>query len=77
MLRAPALLAAVVAAGVLATAIRWAVLVPDGHEADPARGLVSWVSPAAETLIGAGVGEYIAIAGERYEIIALDNPGAA
>jgi transcription elongation GreA/GreB family factor len=78
----PAAVPDVVRFGVTATlraadgATRTLTLVGE-DEADPARGLVSWVSPAAETLIGAGVGEYIAIAGERYEIIALDNPGAA
>jgi len=46
-------------------------------EADPARGLVSWVSPAAEALIGAGVGDEVVIGEERYEIIALGIPGAA
>lgn len=46
-------------------------------EADPARGLVSWASPAAQALIGAGVGEDVVIAEQRYEIIALGNPGDA
>jgi transcription elongation GreA/GreB family factor len=45
-------------------------------EADPARGLVSWVSPAAESLIGAGIGEDVAIGGQPYEIIELAAPGA-
>jgi len=35
---------------------------------------VSWVSPAAEALIGAGVGEEVEIGGERHEIIALTLP---
>ncbi len=45
-------------------------------EADPARGLVSWVSPAAESLIGAGIGEDVAIGGQRYELIELAAPDA-
>lgn len=45
-------------------------------EADPARGLVSWVSPAAESLIGAGIGEAVAIGGQRYELIELAAPDA-
>lgn len=46
-------------------------------EANPARGLVSWVSPAAEALIGAGVGEDVAIGDRRYEIVALGTSSAA
>lgn len=45
-------------------------------EADPARGLVSWVSPAAESLIGAGVGEDVTIGDQRYELVELAAPGA-
>ena len=37
-------------------------------EADPARGLVSWASPAAEALLGARVGDEVRVAGQRYEI---------
>ncbi|MCW5569632.1 MAG: GreA/GreB family elongation factor [Steroidobacteraceae bacterium] len=37
-------------------------------EADPARGLISWVSPAAEALIGARVADEVTVAGQRYEI---------
>lgn len=37
-------------------------------EADPARGLISWVSPAAETLIGARVADEVTVAGQCYEI---------
>lgn len=44
-------------------------------EADPARGLVSWVSPVAESLLGAGVGEAVAIGDRQYEIIALGTTG--
>lgn len=37
-------------------------------EADPAHGLISWVSPAAEALIGARVADEVTVAGQRYEI---------
>ncbi|MCW5573508.1 MAG: GreA/GreB family elongation factor [Steroidobacteraceae bacterium] len=40
-------------------------------EADPARGLVSWVSPVAEELLGAAPGEEIEIGGLRYEVTRL------
>ncbi len=40
-------------------------------EAAPARGLVSWVSPAAQKLIGARIGDEVEFAGVRYEIDAL------
>lgn len=40
-------------------------------EADPARGLVSWMSPAAEALIGARVGDEVRVAGRRYDITRL------
>ncbi|MBX3695359.1 MAG: GreA/GreB family elongation factor [Steroidobacteraceae bacterium] len=40
-------------------------------EADPARGLVSWVSPVAESLLGAVPGEEVEIGGVRYAIARL------
>ncbi|MBV6424386.1 MAG: Transcription elongation factor GreB [Steroidobacteraceae bacterium] len=40
-------------------------------EADPARGLLSWVSPAAEKLIGAQVGDEVDFAGARHVVDAL------
>jgi transcription elongation GreA/GreB family factor len=46
-------------------------------EADPARGLVSWVSPVAEALIGARVGDEVRLAGKGFEIMQLTvDPGA-
>jgi transcription elongation GreA/GreB family factor len=40
-------------------------------EADPARGLVSWVSPVAEALIGARAGDDVVVAGRSCEIVQL------
>lgn len=37
-------------------------------EANPAQGLISWVSPVAHQLLGAGVGELIELADGRYEV---------
>ena len=44
-------------------------------EADPAQGLISWISPIAQALIGSGVGDEVALPGQRAEITKLE-PGA-
>jgi transcription elongation GreA/GreB family factor len=41
-------------------------------EADPAQGLISWMSPIAQALIGHGVGDEVTLQGQRAEIIKLD-----
>ncbi len=41
-------------------------------EADPAHGLVSWVSPVAEGLVGARGGDEVAVGGQRYVIEKLE-----
>lgn len=41
-------------------------------EADPARGLISYVSPLARALLGAGVGESVPFAGGEAEIVAIE-----
>ena len=45
-------------------------------EADPARGLISYVSPLAEALIGSRVGEKIEAGQSDAEIVAIE-PGSA
>jgi transcription elongation GreA/GreB family factor len=40
-------------------------------EADPARGLISWVSPLAESLLGKTCGDEIEFQGHAAEILAL------
>ena len=42
-------------------------------EADPAQGLISWMSPIAQALIGHGVGDEVTLQGQRAEIIKLDT----
>jgi len=42
-------------------------------EADPAQGLISWMSPIAQSLIGHGVGDEVTLQGQRAEIIKLDT----
>jgi transcription elongation GreA/GreB family factor len=42
-------------------------------EADPAAGLISYVSPLAEALLGLGVGDEVDAAGARAEIVALES----
>ena len=44
-------------------------------EADPAHGLISWISPIAQSLIGASVGDEVKLQGQRAAITQLD-PGA-
>jgi len=41
-------------------------------EADPARGLVSWVSPLGESLLGGRLGESVRFQDRDAEIVALD-----
>ena len=42
-------------------------------EADPAQGLISWMSPIAQALIGASVGDEVTLQGQRAEITKLDS----
>jgi transcription elongation GreA/GreB family factor len=44
-------------------------------EADPAHGSISWISPIAQALIGAELGDEVNLQGQRAEITAL-APGA-
>jgi transcription elongation GreA/GreB family factor len=41
-------------------------------EADPAQGLVSWISPIAQALIGASVGDELSVQGRHAEITKLE-----
>jgi len=41
-------------------------------EADPAAGLLSWVSPVADALMNQAVGDEVELMGQRAEIVALD-----
>lgn len=41
-------------------------------ESDPAGGLISWVSPLAELLLGSALGEEVPFRGGRAEIVAID-----
>ncbi len=41
-------------------------------EADPARGLLSYVSPLAESLLGASVGDEVAFRGGRAEVASVE-----
>jgi len=40
-------------------------------EADPAHGRISYVSPIARLLIGASIGDDLALAGEEVEVVAI------
>lgn len=42
-------------------------------EADPARGLISWISPIAQALIGTSVGDEVSIQGLHAEITKLES----
>ena len=42
-------------------------------EADPAQGLISWISPIAQALHGASVGDEVTLQGQRAEITKLDS----
>jgi transcription elongation GreA/GreB family factor len=42
-------------------------------EADPAHGLVSWVSPLAEVLIGRKAGDEVRALGAQAEIVRLTS----
>ena len=44
-------------------------------EADPAQGLISWMSPIAQVLIGTSVGDEVTLQSQRAEIVKLE-PGA-
>ena len=44
-------------------------------EADPAQGLISWMSPIAQVLIGTSVGDEVTLQSQRAEIAKLE-PGA-
>ena len=41
-------------------------------ESDPAHGLISWVSPLAESLLGAGIGDEVEFRGDRAEILGIE-----
>ncbi|MGE0581418.1 MAG: GreA/GreB family elongation factor [Steroidobacteraceae bacterium] len=47
----------------------WRIVGED--EADPGRGLISWVSPVAEALIGAAAGDEVTVAGRCHEVVQL------
>jgi transcription elongation GreA/GreB family factor len=40
-------------------------------EADPAQGLISWISPIAQQLLGTSVGDEMALQGQRAEVTKL------
>lgn len=44
-------------------------------EAEPAQGLISWISPIAQALIGSAVGDEVSLQGHRAEIVKLETPG--
>lgn len=44
-------------------------------EAAPAEGLISWASPIGRALIGARLGDEVALQGRRAEILALERGG--
>lgn len=41
-------------------------------EADPAHGLISWISPIAQALLGAQVGDEVNLQGQRAEVVRLE-----
>ena len=41
-------------------------------EADPAQGLISYISPVARALLGKGVGDEVEAAGQALEIVAIN-----
>jgi transcription elongation GreA/GreB family factor len=41
-------------------------------EADPARGLISYISPVARALLGKGVGDEVEAMGQSLEIVAIE-----
>jgi transcription elongation GreA/GreB family factor len=43
-------------------------------EADPAEGLISWISPMARSLAGKGEGDEVIVAGHRYTIAEVAYP---
>jgi transcription elongation GreA/GreB family factor len=49
------------------TAVRYRIVGED--EADPAKGLLSWTSPLAETLLGARIGETVEVGGDRPPVV--------
>lgn len=42
-------------------------------EADPPSGLISWVSPLAEQLLGARIGEAVSFQGGEAELLSIDD----
>ena len=42
-------------------------------EADPAQGLISWISPIAQALIGHSVGDEVSLQGQHAEITKLES----
>jgi transcription elongation GreA/GreB family factor len=42
-------------------------------EADPPRGLISWISPIAQALLGAEVGQEVVLQGHHTEILRLES----
>jgi transcription elongation GreA/GreB family factor len=42
-------------------------------EADPAQGLISWMSPIAQALIGCSVGDEVSLQGQHAEITKLES----
>jgi transcription elongation GreA/GreB family factor len=45
-------------------------------EADPASGLISWVAPLAEQLLGARIGDAVTIQGGEAELRSIDDQSA-
>lgn len=41
-------------------------------EADPRHGLISWLSPVAQSLLGREVGDEVTLTGQKTEIVKLD-----
>jgi transcription elongation GreA/GreB family factor len=42
-------------------------------EADPAQGLISWISPIAQSLIGAAVGDEVQLHGQHAEVLEISG----
>jgi transcription elongation GreA/GreB family factor len=45
-------------------------------EADPASGLISWVAPLAEQLLGARIGDAVPFQGGEAELLSIDDQSA-
>ena len=55
----------------LATGTNRSFKIVGEDEADPARGLVSWVSPLGRALTGQAIGDEVAVAGQPAEVVGL------